>query len=76
MTTITRLVFPDQTNHHGTLFGSEALSMMASAAAICATRRARNPVVLANSGSIDFIAPVPAGSIVEATAGIQAVGHT
>ncbi len=50
--------------------------MMAPAAAICATRRARNPVVLANSGSIDFIAPVPAGSIVEATAGIEAVGRT
>ncbi len=50
--------------------------MMASAAAICTTRRARNPVVLANSGSIDFIAPVPAGSIVEATAGIETVGRT
>ncbi len=53
-TSIVRLVFPDQTNHHGTFFGGEALSMMASAAAICATRRARSPVVLANSGSIDF----------------------
>ncbi len=50
--------------------------MMASAAAICAIRRARNPVVLANSGSIDFIAPVRAGSIVEATAEIEAVGRT
>ena len=29
---------------------------MTSSAAICATRRARNPVVLVNSGSIDFIA--------------------
>lgn len=75
-TTITRLVFPDQTNHHGTFFGGEALSMMASSAAICATRRARNPVVLANSGSIEFIAPVPGGSIVEANAQIEAVGRT
>lgn len=75
-TTITRLVFPDQTNHHGTFFGGQALSMMASSAAISATRRARNPVVLANSGSIDFITPVPSGSIVEATAQIEAVGRT
>ncbi len=37
--------------------------MMASAAAICAIRRARNPVVLASS-------------IVEATAGIEVVGRT
>ena len=29
---------------------------MTSSAAICATRHARNPVVLVNSGSIDFIA--------------------
>jgi len=75
-TTITRLVFPDQTNHHGTFFGGEALSMMASSAVISATRRARNPVVLANSGSIDFITPVPSGSIVETNAQIEAVGRT
>jgi acyl-CoA hydrolase len=36
VTTITRLVFPDQANHHGTLFGGEALSMLASAGAIAA----------------------------------------
>lgn len=45
--------------------------MMTSSAAICATRRARNPVVLVNSGSIDFTAPVPSGSIVEANAQID-----
>lgn len=75
-TTITRLVFPDQTNHHGTFFGGEALSMMASSAAISATRRARNLVVHANSGSIDFIAPVPSGSIVEENAHVETVGRT
>lgn len=75
-TTITRLVFPDQTNHHGTLFGGEALSMMASAAAISATRRARNPVVLARSDAIDFVAAVPSGSIVEVDAQVEEVGRT
>lgn len=75
-TTITRLVFPDQTNHHGTFFGGEALSMMASAAAISAVRRAHNPVVLARSDAIDFVAPVPSGSIAEVEAQVERVGRT
>jgi acyl-CoA hydrolase len=75
-TTLTRLVFPDQLNHHGTLFGGETLGMMASAAAICATRRARNPVVLAHADAVDFVAPVPAGSIAEAEAAVAGVGRT
>lgn len=74
--TLTRLVFPDQLNHHGTLFGGETLGMMASAAAICATRRARNPVVLAHAGAVDFVAPVAAGSIAEVEAAVAGVGRT
>lgn len=74
--TITRPVFPDQANHHGTLFGGEALSILASAGAIAATRRARRPVVLANSGSVDFVAPVPLGSIAESHAVVERVGRT
>lgn len=70
------MVFPDQTNHHGTFFGGEALSMMASAGAIAATRRARRPVVLASSGRIDFHAPVPHGSIVDVTARVPRVGRS
>jgi len=75
-TRIVRMVFPDQTNHHDTLFGGEALSLMASAASITAARRCRNPVVLAGSEAIDFRAPVPHGSIAEVTARVAAVGRT
>ena len=75
-TTITRLVFPDQANHHGTLFGGEALGMLASAGSIAATRRARKPVVLAHSGSIDFIAPVQLGAIVETRGRVTRVGRS
>lgn len=75
-TVVTRLVFPDQLNHHGTLFGGETLATMATAAAICATRRARNPVVLAHAGAVDFVAPVAAGSIAEAEAVVEHVGRT
>lgn len=76
VTTITRLVFPDQANHHGTLFGGEALAMLASAGSIAATRRARKPVVLAHSAAIDFVAPVPLGSIVETRASVTDVGRS
>jgi acyl-CoA hydrolase len=75
-TTITRLVFPDQANHHGTLFGGEALGMLAAAGSIAATRRARKPVVLAHSDSIDFVAPVQLGAIVETRATVTRVGRS
>jgi len=76
VTTITRLVFPDQANHHGTLFGGEALGMLASCGSIAAHRRARMEVVLASSGSVDFVAPIPLGSIVESRAAVTRVGRT
>lgn len=76
MTTITRLVFPDQVNHHGTLFGGEALGMLASAGSIAATRRAREPMVLAHSDAIDFVTPVPLGSIVETQGRVTRVGRS
>jgi acyl-CoA hydrolase len=75
-TAITRLVFPDQGNHRGTLFGGEALGMLASAGSIAATRRARKPVVLAHSGSIDFVAPVQLGAIVETHATVTRIGRS
>jgi acyl-CoA hydrolase len=76
VTTITRLVFPDQANHHGTLFGGDALGMLASCGSIAAHRRARTEVVLASSGSVDFVAPIPLGSIVESRAAVTRVGRT
>lgn len=76
VTTITRLVFPDQANHHGTLFGGEALGMLASCGSIAAHRHARTEVVLASSGAVDFVAPIPLGSIVESHASVTSVGRT
>jgi acyl-CoA hydrolase len=76
VTTITRLVFPDQANHHGTLFGGEALGMLASCGSIAAHRRAKTEVVLASSGSVDFVAPIPLGSIVESRASVVRIGRT
>ncbi len=39
------VVYPQHLNHHGTLFGGEALRMMDTAAFVAATRRTRRTMV-------------------------------
>ena len=46
-TRFVEMIFPEQANHYGTLFGGNALSLMGKAAFVAATRRARTPVVMA-----------------------------
>ena len=45
--TLLEMVFPDHTNHLGTLFGGQALAWMDKAAFIVASRHARRIVVTA-----------------------------
>ncbi len=70
------IVFPDHSNHLGTLFGGQALAWMDKAAFIAASRHARRTVVTARSERIDFSAPVPTGSIVELVARVVETGRT
>lgn len=76
ITRMTQVVFPGTTNHHGTLFGGEVLSMMDSAAFIAATRHCRMKVVTRLMETTEFARPIPAGSIVELLAWVTAVGRT
>ena len=62
------VVFPNQTNHYGTLFGGQALALMDRAAFIAATRFARCVVVTASSQKTDFHTPVVQGQLVELVA--------
>ncbi|PHY19709.1 acyl-CoA thioesterase [Caulobacter sp. BP25] len=62
------MVFPDRTNHYGTLFGGEALAMMGKAAFVASTRALRAPVMMAASQAVNFQAPIDGGDIVELTA--------
>lgn len=62
------MVWPDQSNHHGTLFGGAALSMLDRLAFIMGSRVLRGTVVTAAVGRLDFCAPVPAGHVVECQA--------
>lgn len=76
VTKIIELVFPQQTNHHGTLYGGTALALMDKTAFLTASRFARRTLVTASSQRIDFIAPAKKGQIVELTGAIERVGTT
>src|SRR5215472_4078662 len=75
-TRIVEMVFPDQTNHYGTLFGGHALRLMDQAAFISASRYCRATVVTARSEKVDFHTPVRQGQLVELVARVIAVGKT
>ena len=70
------MVFPDHTNHLGTLFGGQALAWMDMAAFIAASRHARSIVVTARSEQVDFSRPVQQGELVEVVARIAGVGRS
>lgn len=74
--TMVEVVFPGQTNHHGTLFGGSALAMMDKAAFVAATRRARRTLVTVASDRVEFHAPAHIGDIVETVAEVIEVGRT
>ncbi len=70
------IVFPDQTNHYGTLFGGHALRLMDKAAFVAASRYARRVVVTACSERVDFKKSVHHGSLVELVASVVATRRT
>jgi acyl-CoA hydrolase len=62
------MVWPDQSNHHGTLFGGAALSALDRLAFIVGSKVLRGTVVTAAVSRLDFAAPAPAGHLIECTA--------
>ncbi len=70
------MVFPDHTNHLGTLFGGQALAWMDKAAFIAASRYSRRSVVTARSEQVDFRMPVRQGQLVEVIARVAEVGRS
>lgn len=75
-TRFVEIVFPEQANHYGTLFGGTALNLMSKAAAIAAARRAGGSVVMARSDKVDFHLPVAVGQLVELCAKVVRVGRS
>lgn len=76
VTKLIELVFPQQTNHHGTLYGGTALALMDKTAFLTASRFARRNLVTASSQKIDFLAPAKKGQIVELIGAVERVGTT
>jgi acyl-CoA hydrolase len=72
----TEIVFPQETNAYGTLFGGKALSMMDVVAGIAAMRACRKQVVTASIDRIDFKEPIHAGEFVETIARVTRIGRT
>jgi acyl-CoA hydrolase len=70
------MVFPGDTNHHGTVFGGVALAHMDKVAFLAAARHGRAPFVTAASERIDFTAPALQGELIEATGRIVRVGNS
>jgi len=69
------IVFPGDTNHHGTLFGGVGLAHMDKVAFIVAARHAHVDFVTASCERIDFKAPARLGEIVEFTGRLTRVGR-
>ena len=73
---LTEIVFPEDTNPYGSLFGGRLVSLMDKAAFLCATRHARKNCVTASMDRLDFLAPIGEGYIVEIEAHINYVAHS
>ncbi len=76
MVRLVDLVFPDQTNHQGDMFGGAALAFMDKVAFLAAARLARRGFVTAAVERMDFKAPVLVGELVDLTGIVRSVGRT
>ena len=63
-TVMTEIVFPTDTNYHGTIFGGKVMQYIDKIATIASMRHSRKPVVTASSDSLDFLAPVKVGEAI------------
>lgn len=73
-TRLIEMIFPDAANHYGTLFGGNALALMAKAAFVAASRHAGAAVVMARSERVDFATPIRVGEMLDLTARIIRTG--
>ncbi len=70
------LVFPKDTNYHGTAFGGWVLALMDKAGSVAAVRHARGSVVTARSDAVDFHLPIRVGDAVALDARVIRVGRS
>jgi len=74
--TRTELVFPQDANPLGTMFGGRVLQMMDGNSAIAAFRFCRGAAVTASSEPIDFRTPIRVGDIIEVRSRVAWAGRS
>ena len=70
------VVFPEHTNHYGTLFGGQALQLLSKAAFLGARDCVRGDVVMARCGEVLFHAPVRLGSTLVLETRVARIGRS
>ena len=75
-TNMVEMVFPNQANHYGTLFGGNALKLLSQAAFLTASRFAPGHFVMAACKDVVFHRPVRLGQVLNMTGFVERVGHT
>ena len=75
-THVFKVVFPNTTNHHNTMFGGKVMEMMDEVSFMTATRFARKSFVTVSCDRIDFKKPIPADTLVELIGKVKYVGKT
>jgi len=75
-THVFKVVFPNTTYHHNTMFGGKVMEMMDEVAFMTATRFARKSFVTVSCDRIDFKNPIPADTLVELIGKVKYVGNT
>lgn len=72
----TVLVFPGDTNYHGTMFGGNLTKYIDEICVIAAMRHCGSRVVTASTDSLDYLSPVRMGEAVELEAFVTSTGRT
>lgn len=70
------IVFPNQTNHYGTMFGGQVIALADKAAYFAANKYCRSNVVTASMERFDFRAPIRSGDTVECEARVVYAGRS
>lgn len=70
------IVFPNDTNPHGTMFGGKAMAIMDKMAAIAAARYSGRAVVTASTEAIVFKRPIKSGDRIQTVARVVWVGRS
>ncbi len=70
------LMFPPDSNMHGTVFGGKVLQMVDKAASVCAMRHSGKPVVTVAMERVEFLVPIRVGTFLIANARVNHTGRT